>query len=1103
MVDLVQRHDESRLPTGVVTFLLTDIEGSTPLWDTHRAAMADAVDRHDVIADAVVREHGGFLLRHKGEGDSTMSVFARASDAMGAAIAFQEALRAEAWPPGIAIRVRMAIHTGEAHEREGDYFGPTVNRAARLRGLAAGGQVFVSEATAALIRDALAAGFSLAELGHHELRGMSRGELVYELLTDIARSAESAEAVPVASTQPPLPAPITVAASGLFAGREEIFDDVCRRWDGAEGCRALFLGGEPGVGKSRLAAQLAAYAHAAGATVLFGRCDEDAGAPFQPFAEALRTYTSACEPNDLRRRCGRFLREVARIVPTLRTRFPDLDLPTVAEPETERYILFEAVAALLSTVALESPVVLVMDDIHWADKPTLLMLRHVLRSSTGARVLVLGTFRDTELEETDLATFLADARRDEAVERVKLSGLDARGVASLVSAAAGQSLDDTGRELAEALHRETLGNCFFITSLLTHLVESGAIYQADGRWTSDRSVAELGLPDDVRDVVARRIGRLSRPAQELLAVAAVIGQRFSVDLVARALAGADTIDPLEESLTSGLITEVSQDQYAFVHGLIRNVIYERLSSVRRQRLHRDVAEALEARSSGVERSQLDALVHHVRNAGSEFPAARLAEVALAAGQEALDGLVYERAIYHLQAGIGALDGDATANRELRSQLFGILARATRYAGDREGSIAALQASAAEARAAGDATLLAAAACAVNGAYTYGQREPEILAVSEEALEAIGPEPTATRARLLALTSWLLFWAFSDRPRAKAMADEALEIARSIDDRGVLQLALNASSSVLRGTPLAAEQLSLLNELSAFRYQGPLAASMDERAITSAVLGMRERFDELLDEERQHFFASSELFVGVQEILDGRFAAAEEIALKAYLTAAADAPRLVAGSQLMWIMREQGRQAEVLPMVLEAAEQNPGIVAMRAAIAYLAVDAGEDELARREIAALIDNDFAVVPDDAGWPSALCMLADPVATLGDVGSAGPLLEKLAPFTGLLVAFPSFVGFAGAADRYIAMLLVTLGRPDEAEPYFESALDLEERMRSRPLAARTRYWFARMLLDRAAAGDDDRAKELLVSASVTADELGMRWLAERSRELLAAVR
>ncbi|HEY4396811.1 MAG TPA: AAA family ATPase, partial [Acidimicrobiia bacterium] len=390
---------DSALPAGVVTFALTDIEGSTALWESHPGVMAGVIVRHYELAAEIAEAHNGRMPRSQGEGDSTLAAFARATDAVDAALAFQHAVTAEPWPEDIELRVRTGLHTGEAQIEHGDYFGAAVSRAARLRALGRGGQVLVSQATAELVADRLPSGVELRDLGRVQLRGFGRAEQVHQMFAptlpdtgDVIALAGSEAAAPAR-----LPFPIALPPGvARFVGRADELDALRGPWTRAVDSsqrRLVLVGGDPGIGKSRLTAEFARDVYDSGATVLFGRCYEENVAPYQPFVEAVEQYLRHGDPAEVRADLVRSGTLLARLVPDIGLRFPDLPEPVRAEPDTERYLMFEAVDALLGGIAKRTPLLLVLDDLQWADRPTLALLGHLARHTEAAPLVLLGTYR--------------------------------------------------------------------------------------------------------------------------------------------------------------------------------------------------------------------------------------------------------------------------------------------------------------------------------------------------------------------------------------------------------------------------------------------------------------------------------------------------------------------------------------------------------------------------------------------------------------------------------------------------------------------------------------------------------------------------------------
>src|SRR5207248_2301351 len=301
-----------------------------------------------------------------------------------------------------------------------------------------------------------------------------------------------------------------------------------------EGRRVVLLSGEPGIGKPTLAAAVARQAHEDGGTVLYGRCDEDVGVPYQPFVEALGGYMDDAPDAAIDALDQTRLSELARLVPQVRARIPGLGEPRTSDPEAERYLLFGAVTALLAQLSATAPVVLVIDDLHWADKPAVLLLRHLVTTLGRAKMVVFGTYRESDLApEHPLTDALASFRRGSSIERLAVGGLDDGGVVALLESLAGHELGDDGIALAHAVRGETDGNPFFAAEVVRHLAESGAIRQEEGRWRAAGALSSIGLPESVREVVGQRVRRLGDRAHEVLSAASVVGRDFDLSLVAR------------------------------------------------------------------------------------------------------------------------------------------------------------------------------------------------------------------------------------------------------------------------------------------------------------------------------------------------------------------------------------------------------------------------------------------------------------------------------------------------------------------------------------------------------------------------------------------
>ncbi|HKY75413.1 MAG TPA: AAA family ATPase, partial [Acidimicrobiia bacterium] len=539
--------------------LFTDLVGSTELRGRLGEEAADELRRsHDQLLGQAVHASNGRVV--KGLGDGMMATFAGAADAVAAAVAIQQAVDRlnRSGKAAVPLAVRVGLSAGDVSFEADDVHGTPVIEAARLCAEARGGETLASEVIRWL--GGAQGAVSLTPVGSLELKGLPAPV-----------PAVRVEWEPAAASSIPMPALLTDIGR-IFVGREAELERLQPLWkEAAAGDRRIaLLAGEPGVGKTRLAAELAIQVHEQGATVLAGRCDEDLGVPYQPFVEALRHFVDHASPSALKERLGRYGGELTRLVPELSERVVDLPEPLRSDPETERYRLFDAVAAWLTAAATEEPLVLVLDDLQWAAKPTLLLLRHVLRNSEVRRLLVIGTYRDTELtHDHPMVELLADLRRDDTIERLSLSGLDDAGVAAFVEQASGQTLDDDGLALARALYQETEGNPFFVREVLRHLAETNAITRHGDRWTTSVPIDQLGIPEGVREVVGRRLARLSASANQALRAAAVVGPEFEANVLRAAaeMTEHELFAALDEAVAARLVSEVSPVGFRFAHAV--------------------------------------------------------------------------------------------------------------------------------------------------------------------------------------------------------------------------------------------------------------------------------------------------------------------------------------------------------------------------------------------------------------------------------------------------------------------------------------------------------------------------------------------------------
>jgi DNA-binding CsgD family transcriptional regulator/tetratricopeptide (TPR) repeat protein len=908
----------------------------------------------------------------------------------------------------------------------------------------------------------------------------------------------------------PLPGPLRLPPPSPFVGRsaELAALRVLAPREAGERGRLALLGGEAGSGKSRLVRELAHDLAGVGVLVFYGACDAVVHTPYRPFAEALDQIVRGTDPDVLRADLGGAGGELARLLPDLDAHVSGLPAPVIADPDTERHRLHTAVTDLLAGAGRRQPLLLVLEDCHWADTPTLVLLRHLASASSEARVLVLATFRDTEADiPSALADVLADLRRSDEVVRLHLGGLSEDDVGEFVRRAGGGEIDPAEPGLSGALRDLTEGNAFLLCELWRALVETDAFAIEQGTLRLTRPLQEIATPQSVREVVSQRLSRLDPASRDLLELAAVAGPEFELDVLRRAApVELERIDALEPAMRSGVIEELPFPAlaYRFTHELVRRALYDRLSVLRRAELHLRIAQALEAVDRPQHGRVLADLAHHFAAAAPIGGAAQAVEYNLLAAQAASAALAYDEATVRLRTALEMGVPDERRRAEILLDLGTTLFRAGRSLD----SLQSFRQAAEIARELGEGKLLARAAigsetsCWRPGLTDEGARE-----LLQEASGALALEDSTLRVGLLASLARALEFEGDSDQAALARAD-AIAMARRIDDRPGLATVLvgiywaRATTSLAEALEMLGEARDLAEEMGDVEGQ---AEATQWRVSALMALGeivpAREELTiahDMAKSTRQPFMLHvTEHYRSALALLEGHLAEADAAAERSrewgQLLVGRDASS-VYGIQMFGVRREQGRLAELAPVIRVLAVGDRGDGTWRPGLAAMLAELAMEEQVRGELDRVQAEGLDPLREGL-WLASLTYLADAASAVAHQGVASLVYPLLAPLAGRNVMIGHGVACYGAADRYLGMLAATLGDTDDAASHFEAALHLNRQMGADTWLAHTAYEYGRMLLS---TGDSDRGGQLLAEAALLAEAVGMPTLLARVRTL-----
>lgn len=886
----------------------------------------------------------------------------------------------------------------------------------------------------------------------------------------------------------------------LFVGRAGEIEALQASLRAAAGARGqlVTIAGEAGIGKTRTLEEFFARAGVPEARMLRGRCPEAEGVPaYWPWAQALRAHVERSDTASLRAALGPAAAQLARLVPAIRERLPDVPEATVVDPEESRFRLFDGLASFLQRLGTREAHVVIVDDLHWADEGTMLVLEFVVPEIRRSRVLIICTYRDAEMRRTP-RRFAQLARAD---ERIVLRGLDLADAAAIVEDEAAAAVPPP---LVARLHRTTGGNPYFLHELLRWL-------RNEGRLTAEDVEGEL--PDEVRELLRRRVAPLADEDRRLLTIAAALGEQFELAPLAAAagLPAARVLEGLAAAGSAGLVREAPGrlGRFDFVHALVRETLYRDLPPHLRAELHRDIGRAIEAlHRNAPEHAPVTELARHYVQAAPLGEARNAVRYSTAAGDGALARAGYEEAVGHYQRALEVLRL-APPDPALELRLSLAAADAVCRAGDLARAREAFARVAARARVLGDASALARAAIGAAEAQPItGIPDHGLVRLLEEALDALGSEDSPLRARLLSQLAEAIYTVPEAQGRRQALSQEAVAMARRVNDPAALVSALNVRCLMLSGSGSVDERLALATEsarIAADRADqhrvldagGWVIRTLLELGEITGVDREIERLAAIAEEVRMPLYLwLATVRRGTRALLAGRFAEGARLATEA-LALVPGGPTSFMGRgytlQMMIIHGERDRLDESEAPLALLVERIPNVPMFRCYLAALLVDLDRRAEARALFEPLAARDFADLPNDGlGFLSSLASLVRVAVALGDMPRGRLLYDLLAPFGERNIVLPIGVGCLGAAGRYLGTLAAALGLAAEAEQHFERALALETRMGARPLLAWTQFEYARVLRARGDPQDAARAAQLVAEAQEAAEALGMGRLA-----------
>ena len=725
--------DRSRA-ANELTIMMTDVVGSTELRRTYGDQDADDIlTLQAAIVQHQVAAFGGRV--RKSLGDGFLISFPSEVAAVHAAVAIQRASEEHnTAEPQRAVEVRIGVHSGQVAERDGDLLGQAVHATARVMTEAVGGEILITDEIRKHAEPQL--DYSFLDSGLFWLRGFPELWRLYEVSWNDTSAGPRPSAVR---------APLTafVEREAERARLRQLVDDAL-----VGRGRLALVAGEAGVGKSRLVAEIADEAQARGMRVLTGHCVEMSGTPpYLPYVEIIEQAISSPRSSvALREALGEVAPEIARIAPALRRAFPGIPPPVELPAELARRYVWNSFSEFVGRAAQRQPLLLVLEDLHWAGESTVLLTEYLAPLLPDIPVLVLGTYRDDEVDlNHPLARVLGQLGRRRLLEQVSLHRLSFDGVRAMLRALAGQPAPE---QLVQVIDRETEGNPFFVEEVYLHLAESGVLLDQLGRMRADLRLEEVSVPESIRLVLGQRLGHLAASTREVLIAAAVFGRMFATELVGEVVdADPDALfEAFDEAERARLVAPGRvPGELMFGHELIRQTLLSGVSAVKRERLHLRASEAISRRYFDDLEAHAADLAYHLSHAGNAGDRASLVRYLMVAGDRAFDAAAFNDSVGHFEHALALIP----VSDELgRAELLERLAMALRSVGRWEDALRTMNEALDHYEVLGRAEDIGRLGWAMVYQLTWNGQLIEAVAVCRRAMAPLGDTASADKARLL-------------------------------------------------------------------------------------------------------------------------------------------------------------------------------------------------------------------------------------------------------------------------------------------------------------------------------------------------------------------